>query len=841
MKDLRLNVVQITRISLTILILVLFGPFVWEQASASSVPGPDGSLELQNGLASAVSATVNNAPTGTLVVNSTADTDDGLCTAAVGGCTLREAINSANALGGANTINFAIPVSDTGCTGGVCTINLTGALPDISTAITINGPGANLLTVRRGTGGDYRIFNVTAASPNIVTFFGMTMTNGFINANQAHGGGINKDSGTATVYVTNCVVTDNHVPQGFGGGIFNGPGTMNVTNSTVSNNSGFYNGGIFNGVGTTNVTNSIVSNNSGSGGGITNNNAGTTNVTDSTIKNNSASNGGGILNSGTVNVTNSTLSGNTAAGEGGGIFNGGTLNITNSTLSGNSAVSSCGGLRDSGGQLATITSSTITNNSALNMGGICGGGPLRNDIIALNTSVNLPAFPDLTGGNWHSKGHNIFGPINPASPITRDLGATGDQDGVTAAQLKLGPLANNGGPTQTHALLAGSTAIDAGDDCVLTGCGGATPIITTDQRGVARLQGAHVDVGAYETGIVPKTDQTISFGTLLPKTFGDADFLVSATSSSGLSVGFAATGKCTVTGNTVHINGAGSCTITASQTGDASFNPAPNVARSFAVEKADQTVTFGPIPNKTVGDPDFNVSATASSNLTVSFAAVYGQCTVTGNSVHITSAGSCAIGAYQGGDSNYNPSNSAFSLFNIDRMNQTLTFGALVSKTFGDPDFALSASASSGLVVSFGVSGSCTVAGSTVHITGAGSCTVTTSQAGDGTFNPAPNVNQSFAVAKANQTITFGALADKTVSDPNFNVNATASSNLTVSFAAAGQCTVTGNTVHITSAGSCTITASQGGDLNYNPATDVIRSFNIIKVNQTITFGPLVG
>jgi hypothetical protein len=114
-----------------------------------------------------------------------------------------------------------------------------------------------------------------------------------------------------------------------------------------------------------------------------------------------------------------------------------------------------------------------------------------------------------------------------------------------------------------------------------------------------------------------------------------------------------------------------------------------------------------------------------------------------------------------------------------------------------------------------------------VTITGAGSCTITASQAGDANYAPAPDVPQTFSIAKANQTITFNPLADKTTSDPPFTVSATASSALTVGFAATGNCTVSGTTVTITSAGSCTITASQAGNGNYNPAPNVARTFNI--------------
>src|SRR5262249_19156399 len=156
------------------------------------------------------------------------------------------------------------------------------------------------------------------------------------------------------------------------------------------------------------------------------------------------------------------------------------------------------------------------------------------------------------------------------------------------------------------------------------------------------------------------------------------------------------------------------------------------------------------------------------------------------------------------------------------------------NKTFGDPDFTVSATASSGLAVTFAASGNCSVTGSTVHITGAGSCTITASQAGDANYNAAPDVPQTVAIAKANQTITFGALAGKTFGDPDFGVSATAPSGLAVSFAAAGNCSIAGSTVHITGAGSCTITASQPGDANYNATPEVPQTFAIAKANQTI-------
>jgi hypothetical protein len=158
---------------------------------------------------------------------------------------------------------------------------------------------------------------------------------------------------------------------------------------------------------------------------------------------------------------------------------------------------------------------------------------------------------------------------------------------------------------------------------------------------------------------------------------------------------------------------------------------------------------------------------------------------------------------------------------------QTIAFGPLANKTYGAPDFTVSATASSALPVSFAASGNCTLSGATVHLTGAGSCTVTASQPGDADYNPAQDVSRTFAIAKASQTIIFRRLANKTYGTPDFSIRARASSGLAVSFAASGKCTVSGARVHLRGVGSCRITASQAGNANYNPAPDVSRTFSI--------------
>jgi beta-glucanase (GH16 family) len=227
------------------------------------------------------------------------------------------------------------------------------------------------------------------------------------------------------------------------------------------------------------------------GGGIYNGSGATLDLVDSTVAGNNAGwSGGGIYSffDTTTTIVRSTISGNVSSDVGGGIRSLGNMTITNSTISGNTATGWHGGAIFHTDGAMEIGSSTITDNagpdwapSAIFIGSFGAAVPslkLTNSIVAANRwyacEQNAAGTVSLVSG-----GHNLV-QDGSCSPAASDL-ITGDA--------KLGPLAVNGGPTQTHALLAGSPAIDAADDA-------ASP--ATDQRGVARPQGAHSDIGAYE-------------------------------------------------------------------------------------------------------------------------------------------------------------------------------------------------------------------------------------------------------------------------------------------------------------------------------------------------------
>ncbi|MFL5803077.1 MAG: hypothetical protein ACJ8CR_15235, partial [Roseiflexaceae bacterium] len=131
--------------------------------------------------------------------------------------------------------------------------------------------------------------------------------------------------------------------------------------------------------------------------------------------------------------------------------------------------------------------------------------------------------------------------------------------------------------------------------------------------------------------------------------------------------------------------------------------------------------------------------------------------------------------------------------------------------------------------VSFSATGACLLSGTTPTIAGLGSCSVTASQAGDASFEPAPNVTRAFTIVKGDQTISFVPPPNKRYGDPPFPLSASASSGLPVSFSATGVCTIANGVVSLTGSGSCTITAGQVGSIFFTPAPPVVRTFLVVR------------
>jgi CSLREA domain-containing protein len=428
---------------------------------------------------------------------------------------------------------------------------------------------------------------------------GATATGGGSSGNGGDGGGIEAESGNLTL--TNVVIDGNHAGDGspliastggHGGGIVTFPAvTTTMTNCTVSNNNSGQGGGGFSPQG-------------GLGGGIFNN--GPLTMIGCTLNGNftkgpssgGGASGGAIYNANTLNMVNCTISGNHTdldAGRGGGIYSGNvTMNLTNCTITGN----------------------VSTNNSFEPGRGIHNGGTanIKNTIIAGNGTGG----PDVSG-NYNSQGNNLVGAVDVNSNGFVN-GANGDKVGTTAAPLNalLGSLADNGGPTKTHALLAGSPASDAGNNAFVTNPPFSGPPFT-DQRGpgfnriVDGPDGditATVDIGAFEgqqvfpnlSAVTGNEDSTITVGFEVL----DSGSITSITASSSNTVLVPnVPANITVTGSganraiTIHpvanLSGTANITVTVNRTGGTEMqtfaltvNPV-NDAPSFT-KGTDQTV-----------------------------------------------------------------------------------------------------------------------------------------------------------------------------------------------------------------------------------------------------------
>ncbi len=354
----------------------------------------------------------------------------------------------------------------------------------------------------------------------------MTLLDSEVSDNRAeYGAGIRNASGSLTL--THGTVSNNEATYA-GGGLYNFNGEVNLADSTVSGNSaGIYGGGVYNPEGTVNLVGSTVSGNQArNGGGLAN--LSTLTVTRSTVSDNSAETGGGLWNDqrGVMKLRASTVSGNQATASGGGLANGrsyrpyesekaGRITIAASTFSTNQAGENGGAIQNWDGRL-TLVDSTISGNEA----GIEGGGVYNSGYFWQMASMSIRN-STLAGNRAGTDGGGVFmrwgGSITLGNVLIADsqgpgkdcsiaegeylkrsfLGVNLVEDGscgvVEAGGLSgdpgLGPLQDNGGPTATHALLAGSPAIDAVDDALCR---------KRDQRGVARPQAAHCDIGAFE-------------------------------------------------------------------------------------------------------------------------------------------------------------------------------------------------------------------------------------------------------------------------------------------------------------------------------------------------------
>ena len=258
---------------------------------------------------------------------------------------------------------------------------------------------------------------------------------------------------------------------------------------------------------------------------------------------------------------------------------------------------------------------------------------------------------------------------------------------------------------------------------------------------------------------VNKRAQTIAFSPIANKYVGDPDFSLGATASSGLGVTYNSsdTTVATIVNGNVHIVGAGTTQIKATQAGNNMYLAAPDTIQSFTVNKRAQTIAFSPIANKYVGDPDFSPGATSSSGLAVNYTSSDTTvATIVGGNVHIVAAGTTQIKASQPGNYMYAAAADTSQTLNVYKKQQTITFNTISAKHIGDPDFNISAVASSGLPVAFSSNNPnvATVSNGVVHVVGAGTAVITALQPGNAVYRDT-SVTQSVSVLPVNIKLLY--------------------------------------------------------------------------------------
>ena len=328
------------------------------------------------------------------------------------------------------------------------------------------------------------------------------------------------------------------------------------------------------------------------------------------------------------------------------------------------------------------------------------------------------------------------------------------------------------------------------------------------------------------------------------KTFGDADFDLSATSSNTGAFTYTVTDQniATVNGSTVTIVGAGSTSITVVQAEDDNF-ASSTATFTLTVNKTDSTITLSDI-SKTYGDDDFNLSASSSSTGAFTYTVTdQNIATLNGNTLTIVGAGSTSITVSQAADNNYNTASKTINL-SVAKGTPVLSFNDVV-KNYGDTSFTIEAqsqTSSGSLTFSSSDNSVVSISGSTATVNGAGSSIITVTQSETANYN-ATTTSFTITVNKIDPTLSEFSNVTKTFGDPSFEITPPTKNNdntgvFTYSSSDPSIASINNNNLTINGAGSVVLTANLGLDNNYNSGS-ISTNVTVEKANQTISIGAL--
>lgn len=393
-----------------------------------------------------------------------------------------------------------------------------------------------------------------------------------------------------------------------------------------------------------------------------------------------------------------------------------------------------------------------------------GAGVFTSSATGLSASTSYHARAYATNSSGTAYGDDVQFTTSapaPAAPQVTTAAVTGI---TTISAVGGGEVTTEGGASVTVRGVCWSLSANPTTSATCTSDGAGLGVFASAIGGLSPSTPYHVRAYATSTvgtsygsdvSFTTQSTQTITFAPLADRPLSASPFTVSATASSGLAVSFASAtpAACTVSGSTVTLATLGTCTIQATQAGNAAYAAATPVSRGFQITEGPQSqiITFGPLPNRAFGSGPFTLSATASSGLPVSFASTTpAVCAVFGNSVVLAATGQCSIQATQAGNASYAAATPVAQSFLVTQGTQTILFDALPDRSVGSAPFTISAASTSGLPVGFAsrTPTVCSVSGSTVTLLAAGTCTVRATQPGDANWSAASPVSQSFEVTQ---------------------------------------------------------------------------------------------
>ncbi len=363
--------------------------------------------------------------------------------------------------------------------------------------------------------------------------------------------------------------------------------------------------------------------------------------------------------------------------------------------------------------------------------------------------------------------------------------------------------------------VASGPANISGAIVTVSGVGAVT--LAANQPGDANRNAAPQVTTSFQVG---KATQTITFPAIAAQPNGGT-FTPVATASSGLPITFkVVSGPATISGSIVTITaGTGNVKLQADQAGNANYLPGTS-SQTFAVTKTAQVIAFPALGTQPYGVL-FAPGATASSGLPVTYSVVSGPGLISGNKLSFTGVGKVVVQGSQIGNGTYAAAPTVNATVTVGKGAQTIILPNVPAQLLGDGPIILSGVATSGLPVTYKVTGPAILSGNVITITGAGSVGVGAYQVGSALYNAAPNVQIKFTVSKLAQKITFPALGVVNVGQV-VTLSATSTSGLPISYSViSGAATLSGNSITFTATGAVKLSANQTGDATYAKAPTV--------------------